>query len=122
MKTTFKSESTISITMEAIVLSPYWEDQRDPFLSKNKRWKELGHQMVLIKHNGNKPSALCFQKHEMQNFPNILRLIDSQRAHKYTFCDLLLEGLQVAILSTCKILVQPSKFRLYGAKQRLVFH
>ena len=61
-------------------LSPYWEDQRDPFLSKNKRWKELGHQMVLIKHNENKPSALCSQKHEMQNFPNIQRLIDSQRA------------------------------------------
>ena len=101
--------------------------------------------MALIKHNENKPNALRSQKHEMRNFPNIQRLIDFQRAffkkgiirinfsfiidkrgenipHKYTFCDLLLEGLQVAILSTCKILVQPSKFRLYGAKQQLEFH
>ena len=108
-------------------------------------WKELGHQMVLTKHNENKPNALCSQKHGMQNFPNIQRRIDSQRAlieikieisftinqlvgtgeiipHKYIFCDLILEGLQVAILSTCKILVQPNKFRLCGAKQRLVFH
>ena len=36
--------------------------------------------MVLIKHNENKPSVLCSQKHEMQNFPNIQRQIDSQRA------------------------------------------
>jgi len=78
--------------------------------------------MVLIKHNENKLSALRSQKHEMRNFPNIQRRIDSQRAHKYIFCDLLLGGLQVAIPSTCKILVQPSKFRLYGAKQRLAFH
>jgi len=108
--------------MGAIVLLQYWEDQRDPFVWKNKRWKELGHQMVLTKRNGNKPSALCSRMHEMQNFPSIQRQIDFQRAHKYIFCDLLVQDLQVAILSTCKILVQPSKFRLYGAKQRLVFH
>lgn len=36
--------------------------------------------MVLTKHNENKPSASCSQKHAMQNFPNIQRLIDSQRA------------------------------------------
>jgi hypothetical protein len=36
--------------------------------------------MVLIEHNENKPSALRFQKHEMQNFPNIQRLIDFQIA------------------------------------------
>ena len=63
-------------------LSQYWEDQRDPFLSKNKMWKELGHQTVLTKHNENKPSALCSQKHGMQNFPSIQPLIDSQRAFK----------------------------------------
>ena len=36
--------------------------------------------MVLIEHNENKPSELRSQKHEMRNFPNIQRLIGSQRA------------------------------------------
>jgi len=123
-------------------LSQYWEDQRDPFVSKNRKWQEPGHQMVLTKRNGNRPSALCSRMHGMQSFPSIQRLIDSQRAsvsrrdlalqcqlvrkkfipHKYIFCDLPLEGLREAILSTCRILAQPSRFRLCGAKQRLVFH
>jgi len=68
--------------MGAIVLLQYWEDQRDPFVLKNKRWQELGHLMVLTKRNENKPSVLCSRMHEMQNFPSIQRLIGSQRAHK----------------------------------------
>jgi len=68
--------------MGAIVLLQYWEDQRDPFVSKNKRWQEQEHQMVLTKRNENKPNALYSQMHGMQNFPSIQRLIDFQRAHK----------------------------------------
>ena len=80
MKSTQDRESNRKILKT--YLSRYWEDQRDPFLSKNRRWKELGHQMALTKHNENKLSALCSQKHGMQNFPSIQRLIDFQRAIK----------------------------------------
>ena len=80
VKSSQDRERQIDFFFKKTHLSPCWEDQRDPFLSKNKRWQELGHQTVLIKHNVNKPSVLCSQKHGMQNFPNIQRPIDFQKA------------------------------------------